>query len=130
MVLQSSYRDEQSLHHITMVQIFWSQPTMVLQMQQKKAKKNWTVGLSCEWLHSGKKMVAHTFHLSLDNANHFKNNNCRDSENFATMATWHQSSLHETVLVSEMELMITFILGWNSWESWCNHFWTHGIHVI
>ena len=55
MVLQSSYRDEQSLHHITMVQIFWSQPTMVLQMQQKKGKKNWTVGLSCEWLHSGKK---------------------------------------------------------------------------
>ena len=93
--MQSSGRDEQSLCHIAVVENFWISTNHGPAIEAKKKRKNWHVRLSCAWLHAGKKMVAHTFHLSLDNANHFKNNNCWDSENFVKMVTWdHTSSLH------------------------------------
>lgn len=115
---------EMSSHYL-MVANFWISTNQAKKKRKKLTCKTFLCTITLRKI----KMVAHTFHLSL--VNHFKNNNCRDSENFATMVTWHQSSsLHETLLVSEMELMIAFILGGNSWESWCNHFWTHGIHVI
>ena len=131
MVLQSSYRDEQSLLH--------GSKFLDLNQPGKKNEKNWHVRLSCAW-YLGKKMVTHTFHLSLDNANHFKND-CWVSETFATVVTWHHTSsltLHTSSHTSSLNSMFQwnrindyfYFVGGNSWESWCNHFWTHGIHVI
>lgn len=80
MVLLSSYRDEQSLRH-------GSKFLDLNQPGKKKRKKLTCKTFLCTITLRKIKMVAHTFHLSLVNANHFKNNNCRDSENFATMVT-------------------------------------------
>ena len=65
-----------------------SQRTVVLQIWQKKLRKNWHIWLSCAWLHSGTKRLAHAFLPSFDNVN------CRlcqegllRSRNSATMVT-------------------------------------------
>ena len=71
--------------HYVMVANFWISTNQAKKKRKKLTCKTFLCTITLRKI----KMVAHTFHLSLVNANHFKNNNCRDSENnyFATMVT-------------------------------------------
>ena len=122
MVLQSSYRDEQSLLH--------GSKFLDLNRPGRKKRKNWHVRLSCAW-YLGKKNGNPYFSSIVGQCKPFQERllSFRKFCYCGNLTSHFFSPLNSMFQWNRINDYFYFV-GGNSWESWCNHFWTHGIHVI
>ena len=130
--MQSSGRDEQSLRHIAVVENFWISTNHGPAIEAKK--KNEKIDMQDFPVHDyiQEKNGSPYFSSMVGQCKPFQEQQLLRFRKFCYHGNLRShlfSPLNSTCHWNRINDYFYFV-GGNSWESWCNHFWTHGIHVI